>query len=240
MRVVIDQAGLLESQPRRRRTTCRLLFSHRYFLAGLIHIGEKKIPAGRVGEPPAHGISQQLRSAGLQLGRLKTGTPARLDGRTINWSVLEEQKGDEVPTPFSTLTDSITTPQVSCFITQTTARTHELIANNIHRSRGIPGRSKERAAHCPPLRTRSTLQGQGIATNISGAEGLDDDTVYQRHLTRCRRWFRSSYRTMSGLEKSRSCGWDMHWYDDVDPVNDRGWSHTSPAVSAGRSRYDRI
>ena len=104
------------------------------FLAGLIHIGEKKIPAGRVGEPPANGISQQLRSAGLQLGRLKTGTPARLDGRSINWSALEEQKGDEVPTPFSTLTDSITTPQVSCFITQTTARTHELIASNIHRS----------------------------------------------------------------------------------------------------------
>ena len=150
------------------------------FLAGLIHIGEKKIPAGRVGEPPAHGISQQLRSAGLQLGRLKTGTPARLDGRTINWSVLEEQKGDEVPSPFSTLTDSITTPQVSCFITQTTARTHELIANNIHRSPLYSGQIEGTGPrYCPSIEDKiHRFKDKSSHQIFLEPEGLDDDTVY--------------------------------------------------------------
>ena len=150
------------------------------FLAGLIHIGEKKIPAGRVGEPPAHGISQQLRSAGLQLGRLKTGTPARLDGRTINWSVLEEQKGDEVPSPFSTLTDSITTPQVSCFITQTTARTHELIASNIHRSPLYSGQIEGTGPrYCPSIEDKiHRFKDKSSHQIFLEPEGLDDDTVY--------------------------------------------------------------
>ena len=150
------------------------------FLAGLIHIGEKKIPAGRVGEPPAHGISQQLRSSGLQLGRLKTGTPARLDGRTINWSVLEEQKGDEVPVPFSTLTDSITTPQVSCFITQTTARTHELIANNIHRSPLYSGQIEGTGPrYCPSIEDKiHRFKDKSSHQIFLEPEGLDDDTVY--------------------------------------------------------------
>ena len=150
------------------------------FLAGLIHIGEKKIPAGRVGEPPAFGISQQLRSAGLQLGRLKTGTPARLDGRTINWSELEEQKGDENPTPFSTLTDVITTPQVSCFITQTTARTHELIANNIHRSPLYSGQIEGTGPrYCPSIEDKiHRFKDKSSHQIFLEPEGLDDDTVY--------------------------------------------------------------
>ncbi len=150
------------------------------FLAGLIHIGEKKIPAGRVGEPPAFGISQQLRSAGLQLGRLKTGTPARLDGRTINWSALDEQKGDEVPTPFSTLTESITTPQVSCFITQTTSRTHDLIARNIHRSPLYSGQIEGTGPrYCPSIEDKiHRFKDKSSHQIFLEPEGLDDDTVY--------------------------------------------------------------
>ena len=103
----------------RRITAPAVVLTTGTFLNGLIHLGPKKIPAGRVGEPPALGLSQQMRDAGLRLGRLKTGTPARLDGRSIDWAQLEEQKGDADPAPFSILTRAITTPQVSCHITQT-------------------------------------------------------------------------------------------------------------------------
>ena len=104
------------------------------FLNGLIHIGDRRIPAGRHGEPPSRGFSEQLKGFGLRMGRLKTGTPARLDGRTIDWSRLEEQKGDAEPVPFSFLTRRIETPQISCHITATTAEGHRLIRDNMHRS----------------------------------------------------------------------------------------------------------
>src|SRR3954463_12019279 len=93
------------------------------FLRGLIHIGEKQIPAGRAGEAPALGLSTTLEKAGFALGRLKTGTPPRLDGRTIDWAALAMQPGDDPPEPFSVLTDRITTPQIQCGITRTTAAT---------------------------------------------------------------------------------------------------------------------
>ena len=104
------------------------------FLRGLIHIGEKQIPAGRVGEAPAMGLSKTLEGAGLALGRLKTGTPPRLDGRTIDWQALEMQPGDDPPEPFSMLTERITTPQIECGITRTVSLTHEVIRDNVHRS----------------------------------------------------------------------------------------------------------
>ncbi|WP_395679191.1 FAD-dependent oxidoreductase, partial [Inquilinus sp.] len=96
------------------------------FLNGLIHIGEEQRPAGRVGDAPSIGLAATLHRLGLGLGRLKTGTPPRLDGRTIDWAALEEQKGDDPPVPFSDLTDRITVPQVSCFITYTTPAAHAL------------------------------------------------------------------------------------------------------------------
>lgn len=150
------------------------------FLAGLIHIGERKIPAGRAGEPPAQGISEQLRVAGLQLGRLKTGTPARLDGRTIRWDGLEEQKGDDVPAPFSFLTPAISTPQVSCFITQTTAKTHELIANNIHRSPLYSGQIEGTGPrYCPSIEDKiHRFKDKSSHQIFLEPEGLDDPTVY--------------------------------------------------------------
>src|SRR5690606_10154747 len=104
------------------------------FLRGLIHIGETQIPAGRIGEAPALGLSRTLENAGFTLGRLKTGTPPRLDGRTIDWAALEMQPGDEPPEPFSMLTDKITTPQIECGITRTVAATHDIIRRNVHRS----------------------------------------------------------------------------------------------------------
>jgi len=104
------------------------------FLRGLIHLGEKSWPAGRVGEAPALGLSKSFEAAGFTLGRLKTGTPARLDGTTIDWGAVEMQPGDDPPEPFSVLTDRITTPQIQCGITRTTAATHEVIRANVHRS----------------------------------------------------------------------------------------------------------
>ncbi|MEN0100441.1 MAG: FAD-dependent oxidoreductase, partial [Brucella pseudogrignonensis] len=104
------------------------------FLNGLIHIGEKKIPAGRMGENPALGLSDTLRGLGFAVGRLKTGTPPRLDGRTIDWQSLDMQSADEDPVPFSLMTDKITTPQIDCGITRTTPETHAIIRANLHRS----------------------------------------------------------------------------------------------------------
>jgi tRNA uridine 5-carboxymethylaminomethyl modification enzyme len=104
------------------------------FLRGLIHIGEKQIPAGRAGEAPAMGLSRTLENLGLALGRLKTGTPPRLDGRTIDWSALEMQPGDNPPEPFSILTKQIENPQIECGITRTSESTHKIIRDNVHRS----------------------------------------------------------------------------------------------------------
>src|SRR5689334_6687413 len=103
------------------------------FLRGLIHIGEKQIPAGRVGEAPAVALSRTLDKLGLALGRLKTGTPPRLDGRTIEWSALEMQPGDNPPEPFSILTAQIKNRQIECGITRTCASTHKIIRDNVHR-----------------------------------------------------------------------------------------------------------
>src|SRR4051794_15727558 len=104
------------------------------FLRGLIHLGEKTIPAGRAGEAPSVGLSRTLYGLGLGMGRLKTGTPPRLDGRTVGWNGLEVQPGDEAPYPFSFLTDKITTPQIVCHITRTTPETHAIIRANLHRA----------------------------------------------------------------------------------------------------------
>src|SRR5262249_55525291 len=112
----------------------RVVLTTGTFLGGLIHIGDEKIPAGRVGEAPALGVSQTLRRCGFGLGRLKTGTPPRLDATTIDWSGLDEQAGDDPPEPFSFLTDRITTPQVACHITYTNPATHAVIRDNLDRS----------------------------------------------------------------------------------------------------------
>jgi tRNA uridine 5-carboxymethylaminomethyl modification enzyme len=150
------------------------------FLRGLIHIGDRKIPAGRSGEAPAMGLSHSLEQIGFELGRLKTGTPARLDGRTIHWDRLEEQPGDEEPIPFSTLTDKISTPQIPCHITRTTPETHQIIRDNLDRSAMYSGEIKGRGPrYCPSIEDKIVRFGDRDGHQIFlEPEGLDDHTVY--------------------------------------------------------------
>ena len=150
------------------------------FLRGLIHIGERKIPAGRVGEAPALGLSRTLSAQGFGLGRLKTGTPPRLDGRTIDWGAVEMQPGDEPPEPFSTMTDRIENLQIACGITRTTAATHELIRANVHRSPMYSGQIESRGPrYCPSIEDKIVRFGDRDGHQVFlEPEGLDDDTVY--------------------------------------------------------------
>ena len=150
------------------------------FLKGLIHIGAKRIPAGRVGEKPAIGLSDRLYGLGLPMGRLKTGTPARLDGRTIAWDRLEMQPADDEPIPFSYLNDAITVPQVSCGITWTTPETHAIIAENIDQSAVYSGAIAGRGPrYCPSIEDKIHRFGDRDRHQIFlEPEGLDDHTVY--------------------------------------------------------------
>lgn len=150
------------------------------FLRGLIHIGDKKIPAGRQGEGPAMGLSVSLEEIGFELGRLKTGTPARLDGRTIDWQKLEEQPGDADPIPFSTLTEKIEAPQIPCHITRTTPETHQIIRENLSRSAMYSGEIKGRGPrYCPSIEDKIVRFGDRDGHQIFlEPEGLDDHTVY--------------------------------------------------------------
>ncbi|HCN91640.1 MAG TPA: tRNA uridine-5-carboxymethylaminomethyl(34) synthesis enzyme MnmG, partial [Hyphomonas sp.] len=150
------------------------------FLKGIIHIGAKRIPAGRVGEAPAIGLSDRLYGLGLPMGRLKTGTPARLDGRTIAWDRLEMQPADEQPIPFSYLTDEITVPQVKCGITWTTPETHAIIAENIEQSAVYSGAIAGRGPrYCPSIEDKVHRFADKDSHQIFlEPEGLDDHTVY--------------------------------------------------------------
>lgn len=150
------------------------------FLRGLIHIGEEKIPAGRVGEAPAIGLSETLSRAGFAMGRLKTGTPPRLDGRTIDWAALEVQEGDDPPTPFSYLTERITTPQVNCHITYTTPAAHQAIRDNLHRAPMYSGQiDSVGPRYCPSIEDKVVRFADKERHQIFlEPEGLDDDTVY--------------------------------------------------------------
>ena len=150
------------------------------FLRGLIHLGEKNWPAGRVDEAPALGLSASFEQIGFSLGRLKTGTPPRLDGTTIDWAAVEMQPGDDPPEPFSVLTDQITTPQIQCGITRTTAATHELIRANVHRSPMYSGQIKSSGPrYCPSIEDKIVRFGDRDGHQIFlEPEGLDDSTVY--------------------------------------------------------------
>lgn len=150
------------------------------FLNGLIHIGEKKIPAGRMGEKPALGLSDTLRALGFAVGRLKTGTPPRLDGRTIDWQSLDKQSADEEPVPFSLMTDRITTPQIDCGVTRTMPETHAIIRANLHRSAMYSGSIEGIGPrYCPSVEDKIVKFGDRDGHQIFlEPEGLDDDTVY--------------------------------------------------------------
>jgi len=150
------------------------------FLRGLIHIGERRIAAGRMGEAAALGLSRTLERAGFELGRLKTGTPARLDGTTIDWGGVEMQPGDDPPEPFSMLTERIANAQVQCGITRTTPATHQIIRANVHRSPMYSGQIKSRGPrYCPSIEDKIMRFGERDGHQIFlEPEGLDDTTVY--------------------------------------------------------------
>lgn len=150
------------------------------FLRGVIHIGDQKIPGGRVGEAPALRLSEDLAALGLELGRLKTGTPARLDGKTIDWSKLERQEADSEPVPFSLMTEKIAVPQISCGITRTTMETHRIIRDNLHRSAMYSGQIEGVGPrYCPSIEDKISRFGDRDGHQIFlEPEGLDDDTIY--------------------------------------------------------------
>jgi len=150
------------------------------FLKGEIHIGAKRIPAGRVGEAPAIGLSDRLYSLDLPMGRLKTGTPARLDGRTIAWDQLEMQPADDEPVPFSYMTDRIEVPQIACGITWTTPETHAIIEENIEQSAVYSGAIAGRGPrYCPSIEDKvNRFADRDRHQVFLEPEGLDDHTVY--------------------------------------------------------------
>lgn len=155
------------------------------FLNGLIHIGERQIPAGRMGEDSSLGLSGTLARLGLRLGRLKTGTPARLDGRTIDWEGLDKQRPDDDPAPFSYLTTHVANPQIDCGITRTNARVHDLIRENLSRSALFAGRiSGTGPRYCPSIEDKIVRFGDRDGHQIFlEPEGLDDDTIYPNGLS---------------------------------------------------------
>jgi len=164
-----------------RRVACRaVVLTTGTFLRGLIHIGSEKIPAGRVGESPSLGLSGTLLRAGLALGRLKTGTPARLDGRTIDWAGLDKQGPDEDPVPFSFMTDRITNPQIDCGVTRTTPEGHKIIQDNIHLSAMYSGQIEGVGPrYCPSIEDKIVRFGERDGHQIFlEPEGLDDHTIY--------------------------------------------------------------
>jgi tRNA uridine 5-carboxymethylaminomethyl modification enzyme len=192
------------------------------FLRGLIHIGERQIPAGRVGEAPALGLSKALEHAGFALGRLKTGTPPRLDGQTIDWGALEMQPGDEPPEPFSTMTSRIENPQIQCGITRTTEATHAVIRANVHRSPMYSGQIDSRGPrYCPSIEDKIVRFGERDGHQIFlEPEGLDDHTVYPNGISTSlpEDVQHALVGTIPGLEKAKFVrpGYAIE-YDHVDP-----------------------
>ncbi len=200
----------------------RVVLTTGTFLKGLIHRGEMRIPAGRVGDAPAIGLSDRLYASGLSMGRLKTGTPARLDGSTIAWDGLEMQAADAEPIPFSFLTDKITTPQIECGVTYTTAATHGIIADRLTESAVYGGRANGRGPrYCPSIEDKVVRFGDKDSHQIFlEPEGLDDDTVYPNGIsTSVSEETQDLFlRTIPGLEKVlvRRYGYAIE-YDYVDP-----------------------
>ncbi len=200
----------------------RVVLTTGTFLKGVIHLGEQRIPAGRAGEAPAIELSDRLYDLGLSMGRLKTGTPARLDGRTIAWDRLDSQAADPVPSPFSFLTDRITNPQVACGVTATTPETHRIISERLSESAVYGGRVQGRGPrYCPSIEDKVVRFADRTSHQIFlEPEGLDDPTVYPNGIsTSVSPETQDLFlRTIPGLEAVRVIrhGYAIE-YDYVDP-----------------------
>ncbi len=192
------------------------------FLRGVIHMGEQRIPAGRAGEAPSLGLSDTLDRAGFALGRLKTGTPPRLDGRTIDYAGLEVQPGDDPPEPFSTLTARIEVPQTVCHITHTSPEGHDLIRANLHRAPIYSGQIESSGPrYCPSIEDKVVRFADRPRHQIFlEPEGLEDDTVYPNGISTSlpEEVQQELLKTIAGLERAviRRPGYAIE-YDYVDP-----------------------
>ena len=213
----------------------RVVLTTGTFLKGVICRGETRIAAGRLGEAPAIGLADRLYGLGLRMGRLKTGTPARLDGSTIGWSELEMQPGDDPPTPFSFLTAGISTPQIECGVTYTNAATHRIIAERLGESAVYSGRLAGRGPrYCPSIEDKVVRFPDRTSHQIFlEPEGLDDDTVYPNGVsTSVSEETQDLFlRTIPGLERAkvRRYGYAIE-YDYVDP------RELTPALESKRLR----
>jgi tRNA uridine 5-carboxymethylaminomethyl modification enzyme len=192
------------------------------FLRGVVHLGEERTPAGRFGDPPSLDLARSLDAAGFALGRLKTGTPPRLDGASIDWSGLEVQPGDDPPEPFSAMTKGITTAQVPCHITRTNARGHAIVRANAHRTAVYSGAISGRGPrYCPSIEDKvirfPDRDGHQIFLE---PEGLDDPTIYPNGISTSlpADVQAALVATIPGLERARilRCGYAIE-YDYVDP-----------------------
>ena len=192
------------------------------FLGGVIHLGDERTAAGRIGEAPSNMLAARLAAYNLPLGRLKTGTPARLDGRGIDWASLEMQPADDPPVPFSTLTERITVPQISCGITRTTAKTHKIIADSMHLSAVYNGQiSGTGPRYCPSIEDKVNRFADKSSHQIFlEPEGLDDPTIYPNGISTSlpRSVQDAMMATIPGLETAKilQYGYAIE-YDFVDP-----------------------
>ncbi len=200
----------------------RVVLTTGTFLRGLIHLGEKKTPAGRVGDAPSVKLGESLERTGLRMGRLKTGTPARLDGTTIDWAATTPQPGDNPPTPFSYLVEKVAVPQITCFITHTNPETHAIIRDNIHRAPMYSGQIESTGPrYCPSIEDKVVRFADRERHQIFlEPEGLDDDTVYPNGISTSlpEEVQDALIRTIPGLAKVRIIrpGYAIE-YDYVDP-----------------------